>query len=90
MHPLQRRSLFAILSLAEQAIQQAKAMLAQDPASGPHSTVREPQRGTNHPGESDYLSETEEEQIERQLEEDRLSMKAEDEQRMKQLWGEQE
>ncbi len=87
MHPLQRRSLFAILSLAEQAIQQAKAMLAQDPADV-HASA--PRNASAQPGDSEYLSETEEEQIERMLEEDRLKMKEEDERRLGQLWGEKE
>ncbi len=66
MHPLQRRSLFAILTIAESAIQQMKSILAQEPdAEGVPKAARPPQPSI---GEKEYLTESEEEAFERLLE----------------------
>lgn len=86
MHPLQRRSLFAILSIAESAIQQMKAILAQDP-----DAIDAPARAhvqQSQPGHPEYLSESEEEAFERGLEEDRQRMLQEEARRMQGLWKE--
>lgn len=85
MHPLQRRSLFAILSIAESAIQQMKSILAHDSGGDePRAAVRQQ---SISPGEKEYLSEGEEEAFERLLEEDRQRMLDTDAKRMSELWG---
>ncbi len=87
MHPLQRRSLFAILSIAESAIQQMKSILAHD-SGGEGDEPRAPVRQQSvSPGEKEYLSEGEEEAFERLLEEDRQRMLDTDAKRMSELWG---
>ncbi len=87
MHPLQRRSLFAILSIAESAIQQMKSILAQEDPDAP-APVRKPQ--SSQPGTPEYLSENEEEEFERLFEADRQRMRTEDEKRVSELWGSDE
>ncbi len=87
MHPLQRRSLFAILTIAESAIQQMKSILAQEPdAEGVPKAARPPQPSI---GEKEYLTESEEEAFERLLEDDRQKMVEADKARMANLWGEE-
>lgn len=85
MHPIQRRSLFAILVIAESAIQQMKAILAQDPdgLDAPAARAKPQQSQTGNP---EYLSESEEEAVERLLEEDRQRMVEEDARRMQDMW----
>lgn len=92
MNPLQRRSLFAILSLAESAIQQAKSILAHD-APQPHGLpgdLTERVDPSPQPGTPEYLSESEEEEFEKMLEADRQRLMQEEERRLKALWGSDE
>lgn len=86
MHPLQRRSLFAILAIAESAIQQMRSILA---AGDLAEDVPLPQRTREavQPQNRDYLSEKEEAELERDMEEARLRMVAEEEARLNQIWG---
>jgi hypothetical protein len=87
MHPLQRRSLFAILAIAESAIQQMRSILAQGDEA---QDIAVPQRtrAVNQP-QADYLDEKEEAALAREMEEERLRMIAEDEKRIHGLWENQ-
>ncbi len=64
-----------------------KSILAQDPADGGGgSTPSATPKPTHQPGNPEYLSESEEEAVERLLEEDRQRMLEEDAHRMQELW----
>lgn len=87
MHPLQRRSLFAIISMIESGLQQLKSILALE-AEGETHVVHKPT--TSSPGHGDYMSEDEEEALDKMLEEDRKQLAAEHAKKMAQFWKEDE
>lgn len=86
MHPLQRRSLFAIISMIETGLQQLKSILAAN-AEDPEHVVHKPSPA---PGHGEYMSEDEEEQFEKLLEEDRRKLAEEHNRKIAAFWKDQD
>lgn len=90
MHPLQRRSLFAILTIAESAIQQMRSILAQGDDDVGAPTAPKPYVAPPQNANGAYLSEQQEDENESELERMRLQWLQEDakqEKRMREIWG---
>ncbi len=91
MHPLQKRSLLALVTMIETALQQMKSLLviSTDPgyAGGSPQTEYKPQ---SQPGQPDYLSESEEEAFERLLEKERSELERDHAKQVAEFWNEDE
>ncbi len=87
MHPLQRRSLFAIISMIESGLQQLKSILALDAQDGAPPSAPQTKSA---PGHGDYMSEDEEEKFEEMLERDRQQLAAEQAKKMADFWKDDE
>lgn len=85
MNHFQRRSILAIITMVEGALQQLKSIVALEAeVSGKTTKVDSPM------GNSEYLSNDEEDAIERMLEEDRRYMASEQDRKVHALWGSDE
>lgn len=93
MQPAQRRAILAILGMVESGIQQLRMLLEDEsplPSSSPPQNEQPgaPVEHVNH--HISYLSEQEDNDLERLMEEERLAMEQEHARAVKQFWSDSE
>lgn len=82
MSPVQKRALLAILCMIESGIQQMKSLIAVD-GGDDHATLikQQPPSSSN-----EYLADSEEEMLDKMMEEDRQRLHRAEAARMESLW----